>query len=259
MVVETATLPFIALLIISFFAGILCFFSPCSLPVLPTYFAYTFKAQKNILKHTLLFSLGVVLFFALLGMTATVAGSLLKAYSYLLGRIAGVLLIGFGMIVMLDWHPPLSQLKKTPLSSSYTGSFLLGLMYSLAWSPCIGPILAGIFIIAAATATTYLGGLLLVFYAVGLVLPLIVLSLFFDGAVQKKNVVWKFLEGRQVSLNFFRRTYTLHTTHLVSGVLFILVGIVMALGYVSVIGQYVATTTFQKKIFAAEEWLAGLF
>lgn len=257
MVVETNVLPYLALLMLSYIAGVLCFFSPCSLPVLPTYFAYTFKTKKKLMLHAAAFATGLILFFALLGMTATTFGNVLRAQSYFLSRIGGIILMVLGIAIILGKSIPFIRLKSP--AHTVTGSFLLGLTFSFAWAPCIGPILAALFVLAASTTTVYTGGFLLVVYGLGLLTPLFAITFFLDHRFKQKGFFWKLMKGKEIPFRILSYEITVHTSNLMSGILFIVVGIFMALGYFSVLTSYFLTTVYQQKIFAFEEWLIGLF
>jgi len=130
--------------------------------------------------HTLAFVAGLSAVFVALGFSAGLLSYVLLAYGHLLRVLAGVLLIGMG-VIMLDILPlPLFKqelrvhLMRKP--GGYLGSLVVGVAFAAGWTPCIGPILAGILGIAATTGGGAEGGLLLLFYSLGFSLPFLALS-----------------------------------------------------------------------------------
>ncbi|QGP90935.1 Cytochrome C biogenesis protein transmembrane region [Neomoorella glycerini] len=176
----------------AFAAGMLSFFSPCILPLLPAYFTYlggsavaSGKAEdldrSFLAGRAALFTAGFSLIFILLGASAGGLGSLLQLYCPFLNRAGGILIIFFGLQVAgIVRLPFLSQEKKWHLQPRAPGtapSFLLGMAFAAGWTPCIGPVLASILIYAGSQATLFKGMLLLTFYSLGLAVPFIVSAL----------------------------------------------------------------------------------
>ncbi len=175
---------------VAFLAGFLSFLSPCMLPLLPLYLAYfsgvsmqqlnnpTFsKAQVTVTlwRNTLAFILGFTLVFVLLGATATVLGQVLVSFSGLLLSIGSVLLIFLGLYMLglikwsfflQNWSLPV-QTKKNTLG----GAFLFGVVFSLGWTPCTGPILTSILMLAGSEKSVGEGIKLLLVYSAGLAVP----------------------------------------------------------------------------------------
>ncbi|WP_406676631.1 cytochrome c biogenesis CcdA family protein [Moorella sp. ACPs] len=176
----------------AFAAGMLSFFSPCIIPLLPAYFTYlggsaaaSGKAEELdrsfLARRAALFTAGFSLIFILLGASAGSLGSMLLRYRPFLNRAGGILIIFFGLQVAgIVRLPFLSQEKKWCLQPRAPGavpSFLLGMAFASGWTPCIGPVLASILIYAGSQATLFKGMLLLTFYSLGLAIPFIASAL----------------------------------------------------------------------------------
>jgi cytochrome c-type biogenesis protein len=223
-----ASANFLALAFLSFVAGALSFISPCTLPILPAYFAFTFQAdRKRIATMTLAFFLGLALVFSLLGASSSALGSLLNKNIILLTRVGGLLLILFGVMSLLGrgFTGPSFQTNR---SATLGGSFLFGATFGLGLTPCVGPILAGLLTIAAGQSVVR-GTLMLFVYAVGLGLPLMLVSTFI-GDRPRDSFIWRILRGRGWHVNILGRPFHLHTTSILSGLLFLALGIVMVQG-----------------------------
>jgi cytochrome c-type biogenesis protein len=172
-------------------AGMLSFLSPCVLPLVPPYLIYLTgtslerfadaetrpRAGHATIAAALLFVLGFSTVFVALGAGASAIGALLRAYSYLLGKIAGVAIIVMGLhflgitpIALLMREKRLEVAKPVGL----WGAYLIGLAFAFGWTPCIGPILAAILAVAASEQTVAKGAGLLAIYSLGLGVPFIV-------------------------------------------------------------------------------------
>jgi cytochrome c-type biogenesis protein len=178
----------------AFGAGVMTFFSPCVLPLLPGYFSMLsgFSAAellegnekvvvKGVALNALVFVAGFSLVFSLLGAAATGVGGLLADHKLLLLRAFGVTmaLLGAHMTGLVNLNP-LNYDKRFSMRSlggGYAGSFLMGCAFALGWSPCIGPILAGILSIAAVSGGAGKGITLLLAYSAGLAVPFMAAAL----------------------------------------------------------------------------------
>jgi len=215
--------PIILLIIVALIAGFISFASPCTLPILPAYVAYSFKSSKqNIKGMTLSFFLGLSLVFTLLGMSATLIGTFLRDNLTFFSQIAGIVIIFFGIFILLGKGFTGLKIKQTK-PTTYAGSFLFGSALGISWTPCVGPILVAILLLASTTSSVLSGGLLLFMYAVGLALPLVFISLYLEK-INKDSKVWKFIEGKEIEIIIGEKTIRLHTTSLISGLLFIILG-----------------------------------
>jgi cytochrome c-type biogenesis protein len=170
-------------------AGLLSFITPCVLPLIPSYVTYITgisfsdlqaehpvqRVRRQTALHSLLFIAGFTIVFVLLGASATLLGGFLRAHMDGLRRVGGVLLVLFGLhvsgvlpIAMLLGEKRVSIRNKP---SGYLGSLLVGLAFAAGWTPCIGPILASILMVAATEQTLLKGILLLLAYSLGLAIP----------------------------------------------------------------------------------------
>jgi len=244
---------FLLLVFVALLAGFLSFASPCTLPILPAFVAYSFKSSKHNLKAmTLSFFLGLSLVFSLLGMSASVVGSFLKSNLVLFSQGAGIVLMLFGVFTLLGKGFSGFKLgKKRP--TSFVGSFLFGGALGISWTPCVGPMLVAILIVAGTTASVWTGGFILFSYAIGLGLPLLLVS-YYLGKVDKNSRLWQILKGRELSIWGWK----VHSNTLISGLLFIVLGYLIWSGGLYTLNQVLAGTGLQQSLFALEELILGL-
>ena len=169
----------IAVLIpITFLAGLLSFLSPCTLPILPAYFAFTFQAKREqVTLMSIAFFCGLATTMVLFGASATALSRFLFSYLTLLTSLGGILIIGFGIMSFFGIGFSGIQMLNRP-ASGVLGSFLYGATFSLGWSACVGPILGALLTLLATQGIAIAQGALLAFvYALGLGTPLIVISI----------------------------------------------------------------------------------
>ena len=257
--IENLNGPFILLLIIALFSGFISFASPCTLPILPAYIAYTFtSSKKNIKGMTVAFFLGLSLVFILLGMTATLIGGFLRSNLTIFTQIAGIIIIFFGLYMLFGKGFTVFKIKQNN-PTSYFGSFIFGGNLGLAWTPCVGPILVAILLLASTTSLVLTGGLLLFMYAIGLALPLILISTYISK-INQESRVWKIIKGKElrIKFDFLDKEFSIHTNSLISGLLFIILGYLIFSGILFSFNQYVSSTSFQKWIFYIEDKLLNL-
>jgi len=189
-------------------AGLLSFFSPCILPLIPAYFTFItglsldelIGAQRasvrlRIILSTVSYILGFSTIFILMGASASLIGGAIFKYRDWIRIIGGVVIIVFGIHMTgifrfraLEFERRL-HLNKKPLS--FLGTFLVGMAFGAGWSPCIGPLLGSILIVAGNQDTVVHGMTLLSVYAAGLAVPFLVLSIFIDSLIVLiKKVSW---------------------------------------------------------------------
>ncbi|MBU1162494.1 MAG: cytochrome c biogenesis protein CcdA, partial [Proteobacteria bacterium] len=181
----------------AFVAGLLSFLSPCVLPLIPAYFTfitgfsieeltekYNSEIRKKVFLSTFLFVLGFSLVFILMGASASYLGGLMFTYKKLIRIIGGILIIILGIhltglirIPGLDFEKRIA-LEKKPLH--FLGTLIIGMAFGAGWSPCIGPLLGSILIIAGSQETVWQGVILLGFYSAGLAMPFIIISIFIN-------------------------------------------------------------------------------
>lgn len=227
-------------------AGVISFTSPCCLPLMPGYLSYvsgvagdeasTVAVRTRVLGSAALFVLGFATVFTLLGASASVLGSLLLADRQMLIRVAGVFVILMGLATMgLVRIPFLYRERRVDLGrmrSGPLGAVPLGMAFAVGWTPCIGPVLAGILTAAASTGTASWGAALLFVYSLGLGIPFILLALGYARA--GRTFGWLRRHGRAVEW--------------LGGVVLVLMGILM------ITGQWLALFTPLIRWFSRHRW-----
>lgn len=230
---------------VAFISGLLSFFSPCILPLVPSYLIFisgiTFddytglqsgKYRKIVLIHSLAFIAGFSFVFVALGISSSALGRLLSNYQVYVMRIGGFILIILGLYYLDVIRMPflnrekVFHLKEKPVG--LFGSFIIGITFSLGWTPCVGPALSSILIIASTTENIWEGIYLLGLYSLGLAIPFLISALLFDqlfGLLKKYSSIVKY------SMKFL-------------GVLFIVIGILFFSSYwglvIGKIGQMIS-------------------
>ena len=183
-------------LLVAFSAGILSFISPCVLPLVPVYlgslcgpeiFEPKFsRSRLPMLLHSLSFILGFSLVFTGLGAGAGLAGFVFSTNLALTHKIGGSLLVVFGLFLLAATKIPWLNYERrlTPslgTTVSYLRSLIIGAVFCLAWTPCVGPILGGILTLAWSSETAWSGAYLLAAYSLGLGLPFLIIGAAFDS------------------------------------------------------------------------------
>jgi cytochrome c-type biogenesis protein len=229
---------FLALTFLAFIAGVFSFLSPCTLPILPAYFAVTAQADRARLSlMSLAFFIGLATLFVVMGASASYLGQVLRDYMFSLATIGGVLVAIFGVMTLFGKGFSGANFQGKP-GSTFFGFFLFGATFALGWTPCVGPILSGILILAASDKTVLQGMTLLFCYALGLGLPLIMIATF-CGKLSKNGLFWRILRGKEWTFTLGEKTFFLHTTNLFSGLLLIALGIALAMGYLTYINSLI--------------------
>lgn len=230
-----------------FLQGILSFFSPCVLPLVPLYVSYLAGGAKEVaedgtvhyprgrvLLNTLFFVLGISFTFFLLGFGFTALGRFFSTYKIWFARISGIIMIVFGLYqfgifgrsaaVEREHRLPmrLDKLSMNPLTA-----LLFGFTFSFAWTPCVGPTLSSVLLMASSAASSAAGYMLIGVYTLGFVLPFLAVGLF-TGAV----------------LDFFKRHQTVvKYTIKVGAVLLVLMGVMTLTGFMNGITGYLSTVS----------------
>jgi cytochrome c-type biogenesis protein len=212
----------------AFLAGFLSFLSPCVLPLIPAYFTFitgfsleeltekhNSEIRKKVVFSTVSFVCGFSLVFILMGASASYLGSLIYNYRQTIRIIGGILIVLMGVhltgiirIPGLDVEKRI-HMEKKPLH--FLGIFIIGMAFGTGWSPCIGPLLGSILIIAGSQETVRQGIVLLAIYSAGLALPFIILSLFIHlllKAIKKASRFLKYINA-------------------IAGILLIIVGLIL--------------------------------
>lgn len=225
-----------------FLEGFLSFFSPCVLPLIPVYVSYlagngsksgpdgTIRYERRtVFLNTMFFIVGISSVFFLLGLSFSALGTFFNRNRDTFGRIGGIIITTMGLvqldIIKLDFlkmekrfHIELGG-KMNPLIA-----FVMGFTFSFAWTPCVGPALSSVLILAANSGNAFSGNILVLTYALGFVLPFMLLGLFTSEA-----------------LNFFREKRNLvKYTIKAGGIILIIIGIMTFTGTFSTLSRYLA-------------------
>lgn len=176
---------------LAFGAGVLSFFTPCVLPLLPAYLSFITGVaveeileerprRKAILPNVILFCVGFSIVFVLLGATATTIGQAVMKYQRVIQWAGGILVIIFGLHLLGLFQWRFMQIeRKLHLSgrpAHRLAAFVIGVAFAVGWSPCIGPILGSILAYAGTQETMGHGIMLLVLYSLGLAIPFVVVG-----------------------------------------------------------------------------------
>lgn len=184
-----------------FGAGLLTFVTPCVLPLIPIYLALLLgnaddkgeskglSGRLSLFFSTLFFALGLLIVFVSLGLTATSLGTLLTEYRVQLVLVGGLLIFLFGLkflgVLKIGFLERERRLDDSKLKTRFhwLNALVMGVVFGAGWTPCVGPILGSVLTYtASATSDPLQGGLYLLAYGLGFVMPLLVLSLFADAA-----------------------------------------------------------------------------
>jgi cytochrome c-type biogenesis protein len=181
----------------AFIAGLLSFFSPCILPLIPAYFTYitgysieeltgegVAALRANIIRSTAAYICGFSIVFILMGASASLIGGVIFKYKDIIRIVGGILIIALGIhltgvirFTKLDIEKRV-HFEKKPLH--LFGNILVGMAFGAGWSPCIGPLLGSILIVAGNQDTVMQGIALLAVYSAGLAIPFLIISVFIN-------------------------------------------------------------------------------
>ena len=237
-------------LLAAFGAGLLSFISPCVLPLVPGYLSYISglsldemrgtvpaagagvavaaapAARRQVVLSSLAFILGFSLVFISLGAAASAIGQFLIAQQALLSRIAGAIIIIFGLhtmgVLRIEWLYQEKRVQTSRKPAGFVGATLIGVAFAFGWTPCIGPILAGILALAGTQETVGQGVRLLAIYSLGLGVPFLATALMMN----------RFF----AAMGRIRRHY--HTIEVVSGLLLVIIGLLIFTNRFTVIAQW---------------------
>ncbi len=250
---------FLVLIPAAFLSGLLSFLSPCSLPILPAYFAYSFQSnKKNIIVMTMAFFLGLATTMTLLGASVTVVGRILVQNMATLTFIGGILIIIFGFLSVFGKGFTGVQFQDRP-NKSIGGTYLYGASFAIGWTACIGPILGAILTLLSTQGLGILQGAFLSFvYAMGLGLPLIFLSAFFSR-LGNGSPFWRFIRGKGFDVKLFGSSLSFHTTSLISGLLLITIGVMLITGRLTQLTQLGLESPISAWVVEMDEKIRVLF
>ena len=221
-------------------AGLLSFFTPCILPMVPFYLCYMAGismaelrddsgieagAQRRLVLSAVVFAAGVTTIFVLLGMGATAVGQAFADWRQPLSYAAAAVLLVFGLHFLGVIRVPLlhreARMESKAEPTSVLGAYVMGLAFGFGWTPCVGPALASILMIASGMGDVGQGALLLLVYGLGMTAPFVVAALFarpFLGWVQRHRAALAWAEKAM-------------------GVMLILFGVLIATGGVALIAD----------------------
>jgi cytochrome c-type biogenesis protein len=237
----------------AFIAGVLSFISPCVLPLIPGYLSFisgvsleemrgmpvaagvgtvalpggvSAAAKRQVIITSLFFILGFSLVFVSLGASATYLGQFLMERLTIFGKVAGVLLIIFGLHTIGVFKIPFllneARVQANTKPASMIGAVIVGISFAFGWTPCIGPILSAILLVAAQQDSVNQGILLLSVYSLGLAIPFLLTAL----------AINQFF----VAFSKIRRHY--HMIEIVSGLLMIIIGVLIFTNRFTIIAQW---------------------
>lgn len=242
-----------------FLQGLVSFFSPCVLPLLPLYIGYlsggTGKRgedgrihyeRKKVMIHTLCFVIGVSFAFFLLGFGFSAMGNFFNSNQLMFARVGGILVVLFGLYQLgfFGTSQVLGKERRLPfkldaLAMSPFTALLMGFTFSFAWTPCVGPALASVLLMAASASTKAMAFGLIGVYTIGFVLPFLAVGLFTTSL----------LEFFKTHVNVVKYTVK------VGGVLMLVMGLLMFTGRMNAVTGYLST--FQAPFGASDDKTAG--
>lgn len=216
-----------ALLLPAFFAGLATFFAPCTFPLVPAYLGYLggslgapaeAKRGAAYAANALLFVAGFTFVFVMMGTAAGAAGSALVRHRDVLTRIGGVIVLLFGLAFLGFFDPAklpfFGARGGTAGHGRKLGSFAFGAAFAFGWTPCVGPVLGSILLLAASTTTAWTGAVLLLVFSAGLAVPFLAIAWSAERAAARVRAISRHLSRISAA----------------SGVLLVLLGAVMITG-----------------------------
>ncbi len=232
-------------IILVFIEGLLSFFSPCIIPLLPVYMSYLAGSakeevdgeihykRKTVFLHTVFFTIGISFAFFVLLMAFTAVGSFFNEYQNLFTRIGGIIIIILGLyqLGVFDFkflqkerrmQPKILEKDMNPLIA-----FVMGFTFSFAWTPCIGPMLSSVLILASTAKSSAVGVILILAYTLGFTIPFLILGLFTTkilGFLNKKKNLLK---------------YTIKA----GGIILVIIGIMTFTGWMNGVSSYLNSIT----------------
>jgi len=221
----------------AFLAGVLTFFAPCTLPLLPAFLGLSsasgFDSRQGVFFRSLGFVLGFLVVFMGLGIFAGVLGSFFFVHRTLLTTIGGAIVILFALILLDVIRVPALASRIAPKfrfpihRTSPISTFFIGFAFALGWTPCLGPILGSILVLASTEGTALAGGVLLFSYGMGIAVPFLIFALGLSEAV--------FRSPRVLKLSVWISRF--------GGVFLLFLGFALLLGYWGNIVSFLTPTT----------------
>lgn len=226
--------------ILVFIEGLISFFSPCILPLLPVYMSYLagnakheengilHYDRKKVFFHTIFFVLGISFAFYILGMSFTALGSFFQKNQSLFTKIAGIIIVVLGLFQLGVFEFKFLQ-KERRIKTRATErevnpliAFIMGFTFSFAWTPCIGPMLSSVLVLASSAKNGFIGNLLVLVYTLGFIIPFLLLGLF-------TTQILEFLRKKRNLLKYIVKA---------GGVILIIIGIMTFTGWMNGVSGY---------------------
>lgn len=234
-----------------FAEGILSFFSPCVIPVIPVYIAYLAGSNNDALEHhnrkkllinTFCFVLGISFSFFILGLSFSTLGVYFGKHKLLFTRIGGIIIIAFGLFQLgifdlkflrreKKFHLDLKNLNVTPFIA-----LLMGFTFSFAWTPCVGPALSSVLILASGAKSHLIGNFLVLIYTTGFALPFLFLGIFTNKALSFLNKHGNFIK------------YSAK----IGGIILVIIGIMTYTGWMNGLSTYLNTPNSSDDVDSSE-------
>jgi Cytochrome c biogenesis protein len=224
--------------LLSFLEGIITFVSPCLLPMLPVYISYFAggssggkeRSKGRALKNAFGFVLGFTIIFVLLGAAAGTFGSFVSSHRRSLDIVGGIILVLFGLnfmsVINIGFLNHTFRLDARIKSFNFLTSAMLGVVFSIGWTPCVGAFLGSALMLAANSQETLKGIIMLLFFSLGLGLPFMISALLIDSLKSAFDAI--------------KRNYK--AVSFVSGLLLIIVGVLMMTGQLN---KFLSLLTFR--------------
>ena len=220
-------------LIVAFGAGLISFLSPCVLPLIPGYVSYIsgnslselIEKKKVNLTPIILFTVGFSIVFIIFGAASTFLGQILLQNSYELRIVAGLIIVILSLHILGIINLKFLNYEKriqTNINTSFYSPIIIGMAFAFGWTPCIGPILGSILVLAATEESINKGILLLIFYSLGLALPFIL-----SGFLIQKFLIF--------SKNFKKN---IKLVSKIGGIILLITGVLILTNQLQALGYY---------------------
>jgi cytochrome c-type biogenesis protein len=179
------------LIIPSFIAGLFTFLAPCTLPLVPAYLAFisgTSAGKRRVFQNALFFVLGFSAVFILFGLLAGSIGGFFIESRIWISHIGGIFIILFGLFMLGVLKIPFFAAEKklfikSPFTKgTYLNSLILGVIFGAGWTPCVGPVLGSVLLLASQIATAFQGAFLLAIFSLGLAVPFLLIAMSIESA-----------------------------------------------------------------------------
>lgn len=209
--------------VLAFLEGVITFISPCLLPMLPLYISYfagqdNFGGKNRAVINALGFVLGFTAVFVSLGAFAGAVGGFLSKYNTAVNIVSGLIVIVFGLnftgLIKIPFLNMTKQMKANTANMSFFSAILFGIIFSVGWTPCVGAFLGSALMLAASSGESFTGVFMLLSFSVGLGIPFVASAMLIDKL--------------KSAFDFIKKNYKV--INLVSGILLIVIGILMATG-----------------------------